>query len=453
MNSFCDHKRDRHVVIIGNGIAGITCARYLRKKDHHARITIISGETPHFFSRTALMYLYMGHMKFEHIKPYEDWFWEKNRLNLIHDWVTHVDLEHKTVSLGNEQIAYDILVIATGSTPRMFDYPGMGLQGVQGLYSYQDLQLMEKNTRKVRHAVVVGGGLIGIELAEMLKSRNIAVTMLVREKNYWDNVLPKEEARLINRHIREHDVNLRLGEELKAVEGDNNGRVSQVMVSSGEKIACQFVGISIGVKPNIDLFRETELDTGEGIITDGYFRTNIENVFAVGDCVEFKETPGRNRKNIEQVWYTGRMHGETLAYNLTSHQPVRYKPGVWFNSAKFFDIEYQTYGYVPPVDVEGQKAFYWEHPGGKMCFRMQYEEQSKAVLGINSLGIRWRHAYFDKAIKEGRHIDRVMQELEEANFNPEFFEPYHGEIVATYNHEFGTAIKTTKPTFLSRLFN
>ena len=70
-----------HIVIIGNGIAGITTARHIRKRSDH-RITVISGETEHFFSRTALMYIYMGHMKFEHIKPYEDWFWEKNRIEL-----------------------------------------------------------------------------------------------------------------------------------------------------------------------------------------------------------------------------------------------------------------------------------------------------------------------------------------------------------------------------------
>jgi NADH dehydrogenase FAD-containing subunit len=149
MAAFCDHKRDRHVVIIGNGIAGITCARHLRKKDHHARITVISGETPYFFSRTALMYVYMGHMKFEHIKPYEDWFWEKNRFNLVHEWVKKVDFEKKSIVLSNRELAYDILVLATGSKPRMFDYPGMDLKGVQGLYSFQDLQRMEKNTENI----------------------------------------------------------------------------------------------------------------------------------------------------------------------------------------------------------------------------------------------------------------------------------------------------------------
>ncbi|HAH38282.1 MAG TPA: FAD-dependent oxidoreductase, partial [Algoriphagus sp.] len=71
----------RHIVIIGNGISGITCARHLRKLDSDVKITVISGESKYFFSRTALMYVYMGHMKFEHTQPYENWFWQKNRID------------------------------------------------------------------------------------------------------------------------------------------------------------------------------------------------------------------------------------------------------------------------------------------------------------------------------------------------------------------------------------
>ena len=80
-----------HIVIIGNGITGITAARTIRKNSDH-EITVVSGETDYFFSRTALMYVYMGHMKFEHTQPYENWFWEKNRINLKKGWVKKEDV-------------------------------------------------------------------------------------------------------------------------------------------------------------------------------------------------------------------------------------------------------------------------------------------------------------------------------------------------------------------------
>src|SRR5690554_201993 len=92
-------KKGRRIIIIGNGIAGITCARHIRKKDSSAFVQVISGESEHFFSRTALMYLYMGHMRYENIKPYEDWFWEKNRISLVYDWVTGADFQAKQLLL------------------------------------------------------------------------------------------------------------------------------------------------------------------------------------------------------------------------------------------------------------------------------------------------------------------------------------------------------------------
>ena len=88
-----------HIIIIGNGISGVTAARHIRKNSDK-KITIISAETDYFFSRTALMYVYMGHMKFEHTQPYEDWFWEKNRIELKKAFVTHIDTETKTLQFN-----------------------------------------------------------------------------------------------------------------------------------------------------------------------------------------------------------------------------------------------------------------------------------------------------------------------------------------------------------------
>ena len=162
-----------NIVIIGNGITGITAARHIRKRSNN-KITVISLESKYFFSRTALMYVYMGHEKFENIQPFENWFWEKNKIDLIQDYVTFIDTENRKINLSNGIVVnYDKLIIATGSRSNKFGWKGQDLNGVQGLYSMQDLELLENNTKNIKRAVIVGGGLIGIELAEMLISRNI----------------------------------------------------------------------------------------------------------------------------------------------------------------------------------------------------------------------------------------------------------------------------------------
>ena len=142
-----------HIVIIGNGISGITAARHIRKNSDK-KITVISGESDYFFSRTALMYVYMGHMKWNHLKPYEDWFWEKNRIELKKAWVEKIDFEQKTLhfSVGQE-MKYDKLIIATGSLPNKFGWEGEELEGVQGIVTKQDLELLEKNSVNCKKAV------------------------------------------------------------------------------------------------------------------------------------------------------------------------------------------------------------------------------------------------------------------------------------------------------------
>ena len=190
-----------HVVIIGNGIAGITAARHIRKFSDK-QITVISAETDYFFSRTALMYVYMGHLKFEHTQPYENRFWKKNRIDLKQAYIEEVDFKNKKLfSAVGEEIAYDQLILATGSVTNFRGWKGQEIDGVQGLVSKQDLELLEKNSTNLTHAVIVGGGLIGVELAEMLHTRKIEGSMLVREPHFWGSVLPKEEGKLIRLHI------------------------------------------------------------------------------------------------------------------------------------------------------------------------------------------------------------------------------------------------------------
>lgn len=422
----------RSIVIIGNGIAGITAAREIRKRSDD-RITVISSETDHFFSRTALMYVYMGHMEYHHIKPYEDWFWAKNRLELIRGHVERVDFTTKTLQLTNNRLTYDVLVLAVGSKPNFFGWSGQDLRGVQGLYGMPDLEQMQADTKNVRQAVVVGGGLIGIELCEMLLSKGIETTLLVREKSYWNSVLPDEESAMINNHIREHHVDLRLNTELAELHDDGHGRVGSIRTKGGETLPAQFVGVAVGVSPNIDFLRASSLETDRGILVNEQLETNLPDVYAIGDCVQHR-TPPPDRKPLEQIWYTGRIMGETLAKTLTGTRTA-YQPGVFFNSAKFFDIEYQTYG-LAPAHLQNHpelKTFYWQNEARKVAMRFYFRADTGTVVGMNTLGIRQRQNVWSRWISEGRTIKEVMKNLPEANFDPEFFRRYESEIVNAFS--------------------
>jgi len=444
-----------HIVIIGNGISGVTLARHIRKNSEK-KITIVSAETDYFFSRTALMYIYMGHMKYEHTQPYENWFWKKNQIELKKGFVEEIDTENKELIFSNkETLSYDKLVLAVGSKPNKFGWPGQDLEGVQGLYHKQDLENLEKhapNNKVCKRAVIVGGGLIGIELAEMLHTRNIPVTFLVREKSFWNGVLPKGESEMINRHIVENHIDLRLGVNLKEIKEDENGHCRSIVIAeTGEEIACDLVGLTAGVSPNIEFLKESEFETNRGILVNRFLETNVKDVYAIGDCAEQRKAIG-NRRPIEAVWYTGRMMGETLAQTLCGN-PLEYKPGHWFNSAKFFDIEYQTYGWVfsERHKKDSEIHFHWKHEDDYKCITVAYEKDSNKFLGINTFGIRMRHEIFDKWLTEERSVHHVMEHLADANFDPEFYKAHEREIVSKFNTENNTNIQPKKKSW-KRIF-
>lgn len=416
-----------HVVIIGNGISGITAARHIRKQSDK-RITVISSESEYFFSRTALMYVYMGHMKWDHLKPYEDWFWDKNRIELKNAYVTHVQPEINQLTFSSGEImSYDQLIIASGSSYNKFGWKGQDLEGVQGLVTKQDVDLLEVNTKNCNRAVIVGGGLIGSELAEMLSTRNIPVTFLVRESSFWNGVLPPGESEMINKHIREHHIDLRLNSTLKEIVADDNGRVKGVIIEeTGEEIACDLVGLTAGVSPNISFLQGSGIELGRGVKVNRTLQTNYKNIYAIGDCAEQHEAIG-NRKPVEAVWYTGRMMGEVVAQTICMN-PREYNPGHWFNSAKFFDIEYQTYGWVFTEPLEGEAHFHWQHNDGRKCITINYQAESRKFIGINTFGIRMKHETFDKWLTEGKSVEFVIENLKQANFEPEFYDTYETEI-------------------------
>ena len=445
-----------HIVIIGNGISGVTAARHIRKNTTK-KITIVSSEHPYFFSRTALMYVYMGHLKFSQTQPYEKGFWNKNNINLKEGHVTAVAPATKTLTFkDNSTLTYDTLIIATGSKPNKFGWPGQDLKGVLGMYHKQDLEQLEQwapNPKQCKRAVIVGGGLIGIELAEMLRSRNIPVTFLVRETSFWNGVLPAQESEMLNKHIAAHHIDLRLASNLKEIKSDKNGGVTSVVIEeTGEEIACNVVGLTAGVTPNIDFLEGSGIETKKGVLVNRFLATNVKDVYAIGDCAEQRESIGL-RRNIETVWYTGRMMGETVAQTICGN-PTQYSPGHWFNSAKFLDIEYQTYGWVfserhkKPYEA----YFQWKHPKKNCCITISYHKDSMTFLGINTFGIRMRHEKFDQWLTEKQSIHYVLKHLKSANFDPEFYDIYEHEIVAQFNAKHQTKIKIA-PKSWKRIFS
>ena len=430
-----------HIVILGNGVAGISAARRIRQQSD-LPITIVADESDFFFSRTALMYVFMGQMRLKDLHPYPESFWRKNNIQLLRARVRSLDTTNKSLLLEDgRNLAYDKLLLATGSSPVFLEHiPGIQLKGVQGLYHLNDLQTMETASRNLQQAVVVGGGLIGIEMAEMLHSRGIPVTFLVREKSYMDYALPPEESEMLNRHIRSKGINLLLNTTLTSIADDGTGRASGIYTQNEAFYPARLVGIAIGVSPNTQLARNTPLETHRGFLVDECLRTNISDVFAAGDCAELRNPPA-GRKAIEATWYTARLMGEAVAENIIGHS-IPYHPGIFFNAAKFFDVEYQTYGEVPVSGSKDISQVFYASPCGKKSIRIAWNNADGAVSGFLVMGIRYRHAVCEKWIHDRTPVEKVLSNLALANFDGEGSRQFEHALLEVYRQQTGRSLKS-----------
>ena len=401
-----------HYAIIGNGVAGTTAALALRKRDEQATITLIGGESDYFFSRTALMYAFMDRMTTRDLEPFERKTYDKLRITRRHGWVTDLDADSQILTFKNgPPLPYHRLLLATGSAPNRPAWPGLDAvkEGATHFVSLQDLAECERLTPSTKRAVVVGGGLIGVELAECLAHHGVAVDFLVREPWYWPAALSAEEGALVAEEVARHRVKLRLDEEVAAVQSDPGGRVSGIRTGKGEEIPCRMLGMCIGVRPSIDWLKKTKTPPalGRGIQVSPDFSTTLPNVWSAGDCAEFPHLGGL----VEQIWYSAKRQGE-LAARAMLGDSVDYRPPLFHNSAKFFELEYTTAGQMRGA------SFFWRAPGRRASIRISHE--SGAVTGFSMLGSRWDHTRFETWIHERRSLDYVLANLRQAQFDVEF---------------------------------
>jgi NADPH-dependent 2,4-dienoyl-CoA reductase/sulfur reductase-like enzyme len=305
-----------------------------------------------------------------------------------------------------------------------------------------DLQRLDAEARPGMRAAVVGGGLIGVEVAEVLHHRGLTVTFLVRESWYFPLALDAAEAAMVAEHVRAHGVDVRLGVNVEEVLRGEDGRIRGVRVAPAPgaatagpaggspgppgEVPCELLVSAIGVVPNTGFLRDSGLALSKGgaIEVDGALRASLPDVWAAGDCANVEWLDGSRRP--EQLWYTARDQGRIAALSMLGDEAV-YARGAWYNSAKFFDLEYTTAGWVPvllswdntPLDPgPGMRCWYQRVPGRAESQRIVLE--GDRVVGFNMLGSRWNHEPLLKWIHERRSLDDVLRRLAQAQFDEEF---------------------------------
>jgi NADPH-dependent 2,4-dienoyl-CoA reductase/sulfur reductase-like enzyme len=424
-----------HHVIVGNGVAGMEAALALRGRDADARISLVSAEHDHFFSRPALMYVFAGQMRLRDTEPYDRGLYERMGFERVSRRVAALDSAGKALLLEDgSRLAYDALLLAVGSRARPAPWPGSEGPGMHAFVTLQDLEALDRAATKDTRAVVIGGGLVGVEAAEVLHDRGLHVTFVIRESWYFPLALDRHEAAIVAEHMRSHGIDVRLGSNVDAIVRDAAGAVRAVRVSpapnaggdgSGE-IPADLVVSAIGVVPNTAFLASSglALSRGGAIETDDALRASVPGVWAAGDCANVTWADGSRRP--EQLWYTARDQGRAAARSMLGDEVV-YRRGAWYNSAKFFDLEYTTAGWVPlrlnpadnaPIDPGPEvRCWFQRVPGRAESQRIVL--RGDRVVGFNMLGSRWSHEVLLDWIHERRRLDWVLKRLREAQFDEE----------------------------------
>jgi NADPH-dependent 2,4-dienoyl-CoA reductase/sulfur reductase-like enzyme len=444
------------VVIIGNGVAGIEAARGVRAKDTSAKITIVSEESDHFFSRTALMWVAAGQLSHRCIEPYSRDFYEEHNFVRVRDRAVGVE-EGRVRLRSGRALPFDRLLIACGSAPRGGPWPGSDLPGVGHFVTMQDLEWLEdelhggpsrnggppradhhlgegdspysrrKSLRSERggppkNPCVIGGGLVGIEAVEVFHAAGLHARFFIREDWFWPMAIDQRESTWIAERMREGGVDMRLAEDVKTIEGA--GKVTGVTTDKGE-YEQDLVIVAIGVVPNTQWLEgsDIERDRRGGIVVDESQQTSMKGVYAAGDCASVRWFDGR--QGPEQLWYTGRDQGRVAAESMLGGSAT-YVRGTWYNSAKLFDIEYTTAGLVGMKQPNEQDWFYEESGKVRSTTRIvlsRAEDDEPHVIGFNLLGRRWDHEILVRFIEEKRSLKYVLDHLAEASFDTEFVPP------------------------------
>jgi 3-phenylpropionate/trans-cinnamate dioxygenase ferredoxin reductase subunit len=271
------------MVIIGAGMAGGNAAATLRGEGYRERVVLIGDEPEAPFGRPPLS---KGYLRGEEdlsgwlVKPAE-WY-EANDVERVMARVVAIDTAAREVTLASGQrVAYAQLLIATGGRKRVLAVPGARLSGVLGLRTVADCEAIRQAARPGAHAVVVGMGFIGSEVAASLRQMGVDVTAVLTGAGPLAKVLGDEVASVLGAIHREKGVELVLDDRLVAFAGD--GRVERAVTADGKQLVCDFAVVGAGIEPAVDCLDGSGIAVDDGVLVDESCRTNMAGVFAAGD--------------------------------------------------------------------------------------------------------------------------------------------------------------------------
>ena len=331
-------------VIVGMGVAGIGAAEAIRSVDKTGTIIFV-GDDPHgYYSRPGLAYFLTGEVEESQLYPYLPQDLKNLGAQFMRGTVIRIHHQQHQVELSDgKRISYDRLLLAVGSAALRLNVPGANLEGVVKLDHLEDARRIVSMARRGRSAVVVGGGITALELAEGLAAHKVKVHLLIRTPHYWSNVLDEIESKIVEHRIKEEGVTLYPQTELVEII-EKRGKVAGIRLADGRTLACDLVAYGIGVKPRLTLAREAGIQCERGILVDEHLRTSQADIYAAGDVAQVYD-PASGRSVLDSLWSPAREQGRVAGANMAG-QIRAYLKSVPFNVTRLAGLTTTIIGMV-----------------------------------------------------------------------------------------------------------
>ncbi|WAM34158.1 NAD(P)/FAD-dependent oxidoreductase [Caldicellulosiruptor morganii] len=399
-------------VIIGNSVAACGCIEAIRKVDTQNPIVVISDERYRVYSRPLISYYLAG--KVDESKMYirDEDYYEKHKVEtLLGKRAISVDFKNKEVILDDEsKIKYDRLLIATGGKPFVPPTKGFELKNVFTFIKFDDVKAIDEAIKGgAKKAVVIGAGLSGLKAAEALVKRGLEVTVVELANRILGSILDLEASKIVQAELEKHGIVFKLETSVDEIMGAD--RVERVRLKNGEVLDSDIVVFAIGVVPNIDFLKGTELKINRGIVVDDHMRTNIEDVYAAGDCAEGYDFVFEQQRVIP-IWSNAYNQGETAGYNMAGVEKT-FDRGFPMNSIGFFDVHMITAGIVMPNSDDIEVLV--KHDREKNAYRKIYIKNGR-VLGFMFINSIDRAGMITNMIKEGLNVESIKHRLLDEDF-------------------------------------
>jgi 3-phenylpropionate/trans-cinnamate dioxygenase ferredoxin reductase subunit len=319
----------QRTIIVGASHAGAQLAASLRQEKWADEIVLIGDESTLPYHRPPLSKAYLADRSaLADLAIRSPDFYAKQRIHLLDATVETIDRAASHVILDNgDTLRYDKLALCTGARPRRLLTTGAGLAGVYYLRTAADVTRIREATRPGCHAVIVGGGYIGLETAASLRALGLEVTVLEATGRVLERVTAPEVSAFFDRIHREKGVNIRTDTLVEAMSGD--GRVREVILADGESIPADLVIVGIGIEPNTDLAAAAGLAVDNGVVIDDQARTSDPDIVAAGDCAIHDMARYGRRIRLESVPSAGEQAKVAAATICGKHKKIAALPWFW----------------------------------------------------------------------------------------------------------------------------